>query len=67
MFNLIKPQSIFLRNCLIVYLIVGCLASILAESHQSFRQSSQSINAHNFSRVISLGLAYNARQSLYSD
>lgn len=67
MFNLFKQQSVFIRNCLIVYFIVGFLANILAESHSNFQQSTQSANAYTFSRVISLSLAYNAKQSLGSD
>lgn len=67
MFNLLKQQSLFVRNCLIVYFIVGFLANTLAESHRNFQQSSQSTNAQTFSRVISLSLAYNAKQSLGSD
>lgn len=67
MLNLIKSNSLLIRNCLIVYLIAGLLANILADSHRSFQESSQSANAHNFSRVISLGMAYSAKQSLNSD
>lgn len=63
MFNLLKSNPILVRNCLIVYLLVGILANIFAESHRSFQESNQYLNADRFSRVISLGLAYHAKNS----
>lgn len=67
MFKLIKSNPILIRNCLIVYLITGFLAHIFAESHRSFETSIQSNNAYTFSRVISIGFAYHAKNNFSND
>jgi hypothetical protein len=63
MFNNLKSNSVLIRNYLIIYVIVGLLANVLAESHRSFQQSIQSDNSYTFNRVISFGFAYHAKNS----
>ena len=65
-------ESFFVKNCLLIrnsiilYLIVACLASVLADFHRNYQGSLQADNAHKFSRIISLGVAYQAKQVLTS-
>ncbi|MBL1210887.1 hypothetical protein [Geminocystis sp. GBBB08] len=65
MFKPINPQFRFLRNCLIIYILAGLFSSLIADAHNSFQMSSQSDNANQFSRIISLSFAYQAKESLY--
>ena len=59
-------NSLFIRNIMIVYILVGIVASFLADFHQNYQNSLQGENANKFSRVISLGVAYQAKQILTS-
>lgn len=65
MFKKINMPVVFCRNCLIIYIIVGVLASLMADSYKSFQASSQSVNASEFSRMISLKVAHQAKENLY--
>jgi len=65
MFKQINPKFRFLCNCLIIYVLVGFFSSLVADSHQDFQITSQSDLASQFSRIISLGVAYSAKESLY--
>lgn len=63
--NLAK-NSPFIRNIIISHLLVACFANLLADSYQSYENSLQADNANKFSRVISLGIAYQAKQHFTS-
>jgi hypothetical protein len=65
MFKPINSQYNFLRNCLIFYLVVGFFACLIADSYKNFQMSSQSDNASQFSRMISLTVAHQAKETLY--
>ncbi len=67
MFKFLKANPTLIRNCLIVYTLTGLLSHIFAQSHHSFKQSTQSSNAYKFSRVISISLAYHAKESFDND
>jgi hypothetical protein len=41
-------------------------ASLLADFHQNYQQSQQANNASKFSRIISLGIAYQTKQNFTS-
>lgn len=65
---MLKPVNvrfIFIRNCLIIYVMVGFFASIIADSYKTFQLSSQSNNFSQFSRLISLTVVNQANESLY--
>lgn len=64
--NFYLKNSLFIRNIMIVYVLVGILASFLADFHQNYQNSLQAENANKFSRVISLGVAYQTKQILTS-
>ena len=65
-------ESFFVKNCLLIrnsiilYLLVACFASLLADFHRNYQGSLQANNANMFSRIISLGVAYQAKQVLTS-
>ena len=65
-------ESFFTRNCLLIrnsiilYVLVACFASLLADFHRNYQGSLQADNADKFSRIISLGVAYQAKQVLNS-
>ncbi|BAQ60654.1 hypothetical protein GM3708_1060 [Geminocystis sp. NIES-3708] len=65
MLKQINVQFSFIRNCLIIYILVGFLSALIADSHKSFQMSSQSGNSNQLSRIISLAVAYQAKESLY--
>jgi|JI81BgreenRNA_FD_contig_31_7127742_length_1030_multi_3_in_0_out_0_2 hypothetical protein len=65
MLKQVNGRFIFIRNCLVIYVMVGFFASIIADSHKTFQLSSQSENAGQFSRLISLTVAYQANENLY--
>ncbi|BAQ66387.1 hypothetical protein [Geminocystis sp. NIES-3709] len=65
MLKKVNGQFLFIRNCLVIYVVVGFFASLMADSHKSFLLSSQSYNASQFSRIISLTVAHQARENLY--
>lgn len=59
-------NTILMRNCIILHLLVGCFASLLADFHKNYENSLQANNADKFSRLISLGVAYQTKQTLTS-
>lgn len=65
MLKQINIQFTFIRNCLIIYILVGFLSSLVADVHKSFQMSSQSGNTNQLSRMISLAVAYQAKENLY--
>lgn len=58
-------SSIFWRNCIISYILVGICSSFIADFYQSFQLSNQSENSDRFSRLVSLGVAYSVKENLY--
>lgn len=65
MLKQVNCRFIFIRNCLVIYIIVGFFASVIADSYKSFQFSSQAVNAGEFSRLISLTVAHQAKENLY--
>lgn len=65
MFKQINLQFSFIRNCLIIYILVGFLAALISDSHKNFQMSSESVNSNQFSRIISFAVAYQAKENLY--
>lgn len=65
MLKQINVQYNFIRNCLIIYILVGFLSSLIADAHKSFQMSSQSSNTNQISRMISLVVAHQANENLY--
>lgn len=61
--NFWSDNSILIRNCVILYFLSALCGSVLADSHQNYQQSQQANNADKFSRIISLGIAYQTKQS----
>jgi hypothetical protein len=55
-------NGLFIRNIIIVHLLVACFASLLADFRQNYQDSLQADNANKFYRVISLGVAYQTKQ-----
>ncbi len=55
-------NHLFLCNCVIVYLLCAWFAVFVADFHENYQKSQQANNAENFSRIISLGVAYQAKQ-----
>ena len=53
----------FCRNCLVAYLLVGICSALIADFHKNFQISSQSANAANFSRVMSLTVAKSVKNN----
>lgn len=65
---MLKPVNvrfIFIRNCLVIYVMVGFFASIIADSYKTFQLSSQSNNFSQFSRLISFTIVNQAKENLY--
>lgn len=65
MLKQINVKFTFIRNCLIIYILVGFLSSLVADVHKSFQMSSQSSNTNQLSRMISLVVAYQVKENLY--
>lgn len=65
MLKQVNGKYIFICNCLIIYVIVGFFASLMADYHRTFITSSQSDNADQFSRLISLTVAHQVKENLY--
>lgn len=55
----------FIRNCLVIYILVGFFSSLIADSHKSFQMSSESSNMNGLSSMISLVVAHQAKENLY--
>jgi hypothetical protein len=49
-----------------LYLLSALSGSVLADSHQKYQESQQANNADRFSRIISLGIAYQTKQNFTS-
>jgi hypothetical protein len=56
-------NGLFICNIIIVHLLVACFAILLADFRQNYQGSLQQSNANKFSRVISLGIAYQTKQN----
>ncbi|WPF88508.1 hypothetical protein VKI21_02825 [Cyanobacterium aponinum UTEX 3222] len=65
MLKQISLSSIFWRNCIIAYIIVGFSSSLIAEFYQSFQISNQWENGERLSRLVSIGVAYSMKENLY--
>lgn len=62
-----SPQNKrLIANCLILYSLVACLASVLADFRENYQDSVQADNAHKFSRIISISVAYQTKQTFSS-
>jgi hypothetical protein len=59
-------NSLLIRNCIILYLLVAGLASLLADFHHNYQESLQADNADKFYRIMSLGVAYQAKEMFNS-
>lgn len=64
--SILSKNSLLIRNCVILYLFSALFASLLADFHQNYQQSQQANNASKFSRIISLGIAYQTKQNFTS-
>lgn len=58
-------SSLFWRNCIIAYILVGICSSFIADFYQSFQISNQWENGDRISRLVSLGVAYSIKENLY--
>lgn len=58
-------SGIFLRNCLLAYLLVGLSSSYIADSYRQFNNNIQGENTEIYYRLISLRFSYSLRENIY--
>ncbi|HIK37865.1 MAG: hypothetical protein NZ901_02115 [Geminocystis sp.] len=58
-------SGVFLRNCLLAYLLVGLSSSYMADSYRQFNNNIQGENTEIYYRLISLRFSYSLRENIY--